>query len=160
MERSKRARLVSISILGLVFATGFVVGIAVDRSRIGLSAGSDPVAEADGEERGERVRRSYLWERVEGLTPEQVSRIEGIVASYRDSSRALWKHYDTLIDPLREEHQRRFRSLVDSARLSIRAIMTEEQAGRYDSLHQEMQWKREERREDRDERPHRRGGSK
>lgn len=125
---SKRARLVTLGVLFLVFVSGFLVGFAFDR---GLVAGPAEDAKETAERRDrddddrDRERR-YVIDRVE-MAPEQRSRVDSIIAFHRDRTKALSREFE-------EEFRPRYREIVSETREAIKSVLTEEQAAAYDSL--------------------------
>lgn len=173
MERQQRTRLVTVLVLGLVFGTGVVMGMAFDRTATATPAEDTGVAEANAEngddrdeERDDRERRGSMAFQVEGLTAEQQARIDSIVQEFRAAGRVIreerdevyedgWEaRFDSLRAAWRAEYDERFQprldSLVAHTRDAIRSVMTAEQAERYDSLLADYEKRSEERRNQRD----------
>ncbi len=122
----QRAHLASLAILVLVFASGVLLGLAIDR---GLNAAPAVVAERDTSAAASRDTAAaphYLFEQV-GLSSDQRQVVDSIVATYRQSVRQLRDEYNKEYDP-------RFRAVVERTRASIKQVMTPEQASKYDSL--------------------------
>ncbi|MDX1567499.1 MAG: hypothetical protein R3223_06850 [Longimicrobiales bacterium] len=77
-----------------------------------------------------------------GITPEQEARVDSIVDIHRDRVRALRRdmkdEYDPRFRALRRErdsvYEPRFEAVLMETRRSIRSLLSEEQAVRYDSL--------------------------
>ncbi len=146
MERSMRARIVSVGILVLVLVAGFLMGVAWARS--GAGGSGEPAAAAarggtrSGQERTEGrrggSRRSLLVEQV-GLSEEQKQTVDSIVDFYRSRMRALHEEFNS-------EYTPRYRRIVEEARESIRKILTPEQRVQYDSILAERDRRRESRR--------------
>lgn len=139
MPDTARTRFTSVVVLAVVFVSGLVVGMAVDRrpdpsgsvSDSGTVASSETEgrrAGEDGDPRDERSRRerSYLFEQV-GLDDDQRQRIDSIVGHYRDEVSRAGRE-------MRRDWDRRYRDMVMATRASIKAVMNAEQAARYDSL--------------------------
>ena len=144
MEPSKHTRLVTAFLLVLVFGTGVVVGVAVDRGvRTNPSSEdeSGQMADARGDDRDDdrRERRRPMYERVGELSESQERSIDSIVKHHRESMRALQEEFEAEYDP-------RYRAIIDSTRGAIMAVMTPEQAQRYDSLLTAWDRRRDERR--------------
>ena len=130
MNAVRRARLVTVAVLAIVFGSGIVVGFALDRrwtpaprSVEGERLESGATAAADDD--NERPRR-YLFDRVDP-TPEQRMRIDSIVAAYQSDLRAF--HRES-----RRFYDEGTRALVVETREAIMGVLTPEQAARYDSL--------------------------
>lgn len=180
MKPSSRTRLASMAVLFLVLVTGFLLGMAWDRSdgileaddavdnvsTTGASGDRDADEDIDGRDEGERGDRDETErggsERVAdeadggdderrdrrlivhrvGITPEQEARVDSIVDIHGDRVRELRRQmeaeYDSQFRRLRREREAaynpRFEAVVMETRQSIRSLLTEEQAVRYDSL--------------------------
>jgi len=134
MEKTLRTRLVTSMVLAVVFAAGLVVGFAADRS---LSA--EP-AEAEVTTDSTAVaRRVPFYEQV-GPDETQKVLIDSIVGEYRASMKSLHAEFRAAYNP-------RYQALVDSTRVSIKAVLTPSQANEYDSLVAEYERARAERRQ-------------
>lgn len=138
-----RTRILSVAVLALVFVSGAVVGVAVDRRRSAESSASgEAVAEAEGAEPDEDERRGrMLYEQVDGLRPEQETRIDSVLRHHRSARRALDEDFKDDWQALRDHRERvgdayfpRYWAIVDSTRAAIRAIFDTSQALQYDSL--------------------------
>lgn len=138
MDTTRRARLLSIVVLAVVFASGIVVGFAWDRrldaaeaaaegERIAAATDSTDAQAGDrgGDEGGER-RSRYMWERVDPTDAQRVL-IDSIVQAYRADSRAF--HRES-----REAYDEGMRALVLQTREAIKSVLDPDQAARYDSL--------------------------
>ena len=107
MVTAKRARVMGLFVLVLMFAVGALTGAATMRV-----TGS----EAEPREREEtRQRRPDLFERLD-LTAEQRVQVDAIMERRRKELDAFWK-----------EHGPQLRSVMDSARAEMRAVLTPEQ---------------------------------
>jgi Spy/CpxP family protein refolding chaperone len=106
MVTAKRARLLSVLIIAIVFAVGGLSGAATMH-----------VVEGDEAPRMERHGRSSndLFERLQ-LTPEQQVQVEAIMEEGRADMNAFWA-----------EHRPTLRAITDSTRTRIRAVLTPEQ---------------------------------
>jgi Spy/CpxP family protein refolding chaperone len=154
MERSARTRLVSALLLFLVLATGFVLGVAVDRQLQAQGEESETessAASSEGErgERGSEDRsrrgssgrgRSLIVEQV-GLSADQKEQVDSIVARFRTEMRDLHREID-------EAYSAQYRVVLVRTRDEIRAVLTPEQRAEYDRLLQEEDQRRETRRRD------------
>lgn len=200
MEPRARARLASVGILFLVFVTGFLLGMAWDRTDGTLEAGEadgdrEAVARVDGgssdtdardeagarddsgtpategddrdddrdrDRRGDRDRdddrdgRRLIVHDV-GITESQEARVDSIVDLHRDRVRELRREMEEAYEPrfrqlrreMEAEYDPRMREVLLQTRSSIRAVLTDDQAARYDSLLAEHDRKEEERKKDR-----------
>lgn len=207
MEPRARARLASVGVLFLVFVTGFLLGMAWDRTDGTLEAGEadgdrEAVARVDGgstdadaqdeagarddsdtpateredrdddrdrDRRGDRDRDDDPRDRDDdrdgrrlivhdvGITQAQEARVDSIVDLHRDRVRELRREMEEAYEPrfrqlrreMEAEYDPRMREVLLETRSSIRTVLTEEQATRYDSLLAEHDRKEEERKKDR-----------
>lgn len=135
MADTARTRFVTALVLALVFTTGLIVGLAVDRDVVadeapveGVMAASgaaaDSTREAGTDDR--RERRRPMYEQV-GLDEGQEARIDSIVRHFREESEAARKE-------ARREWDARWWDMVLETREAIKSVMGPEQALRYDSL--------------------------
>ncbi len=153
MPSSKRARLMTLAVLFLVFVSGFLVGFALDRSLTAGPAADEAETQADRRDRDDDdddrrdKRRRYVIDRVE-LGPEQRSRVDSIIAFHRQRTKELSEEFE-------EEYRPRYRQIVSSTRESIKSVLTEEQAATYDSLLEERSRHRSRRDHDSDQRENR-----
>jgi hypothetical protein len=158
-----RTKLLSLGVLALVFASGLVVGLAVDRR---ANAAEPEVAEqpegAGGEEASSgdegEGRRVPMYEQV-GLRPGQDELMDSIVAHHRESMRALEREFEgeyqamrDLQKQFRDAYNPRYWAIVESTRAAIRTVFDEDQAQRYDSLLADFDRKRRSERHDSTER--------
>lgn len=121
--------------MALVFAAGVAAGVALDRTWLASGddrARSEAAAEQREAERDDdrgdrgRDRERTVIERFSEeleLTERQRTRIDTILAHFRDRMHEMWS-----------EVRPRYRSLVDSARTRIIEVLDEEQARRYREL--------------------------
>ncbi len=139
LDRSVRTRLFTALVLLLVLGSGFVMGMALDRQLLegGLtggealgSGGRGPGSEnrrrepppPDSANRG----RPLLVEQV-GLSEEQKTRVDSIVAFYQDRMRTLHEEFD-------EAYSTRYREILAETRDSLRRVLTDQQRAAYDSI--------------------------
>lgn len=133
MERLQRTRLLSVVILGVIFATGVSLGVALDQNL----DGPDELVSVSGEQavphsEGERteVRRVPMYRQVGTLTAEQDARIDSIMEIRKESVRELRNDFDDF----RDKYNSRMWEISEGARGAIKEVLTSEQAARYDSL--------------------------
>lgn len=168
MERTRRTKLASTLVLTVVFITGAMVGIAVDRSAFATTSTDEVTREDDRpetagedeeERRGEHGRRSEprLYAQVDGITEEQIDSIEQVIASaveqQRELRRAEWREQRPLREQweaIEERYQERARAAFDSTVARIKDVMTPEQAIQYDSIRAAFEAARREQRERRE----------
>jgi Spy/CpxP family protein refolding chaperone len=123
---------VSAAVLAVVFASGMLLGLAVDRS---LHAGpvGDTVATTDTA----RERRQPMYEQV-GPSERQMVSIDSIVDEHRVKMKELHAEFRAAYNP-------RYQALVEETREAIKGVLTPEQAVAYDSLLEERDRRRAER---------------
>ena len=142
MEQGSRTRLVTAAVLAVVFASGAVLGLALDRGDV---AGPAEVATTEGEgeqpER-ERRRRRTIYAQV-GPTEDQQVRIDSIVREHRTRMRALNDEFRSSFDP-------RYQAILHDTREGIAGVFTPEQAEEYRQRLAEFDRRRAERRGNRD----------
>jgi len=133
-------RLLSGLILVLVFSSGLLVGVAVDR-QLAAYAADAPGTEAappgvrgtvrpGGDREDPPRRRTMLVEQV-GLSPAQQLHMDSVLAER--GPRMAEFHV---------EYRARYWALVDSTRAAMRSVLTPDQAARYDSLTAESDLRR------------------
>ncbi len=154
MNQTLRVRLAATGVLVLVLVTGFLLGVAWDRteeartldtaaselSTASSSQDQPPVVdlsedegldEAEGRDDEDRIRdgrgRRPLIVHGVGITEEQEREAYELVDQHRERWRALSQQME-------EEYDPRFRALQLRVRESIRDLLSPEQALRYDSL--------------------------
>ena len=124
-----------IAILALTLVAGVAAGFAMDRAVLRPEDGSPPprAGERDGDRGGPGRGRyeSMLYDQLE-LTAEQRAQIDSAIERGRRETDAYWAR----VEP-------EMRSIVDSTRSRIRAVLTAEQRARYDSLRTERRRMRE-----------------
>lgn len=157
MASGLSTKLVTAVVLALVFASGLVVGMAVDRRADTVpDVDAQPTAERDeGDARDEDGEgRVPMYERV-GLRADQEARIDSIVSHHRSSMRALEEEFESeyqamrdLQKQFRDAYNPRYWAIVDSTRQAIKAVLDAEQAARYDSLVAEYDRRRRSERSD------------
>jgi cell division septation protein DedD len=121
MEKNARTRLVTALVLAVVFASGALLGLAVDRS---LDA--DPAENVEGADDGERRRRVPMYEQV-GPSESQMISIDSIVEEHRARMSALHAEFRSAYNP-------RYEALLEETREAIKGVFSPEQALAYDSL--------------------------
>ena len=129
MEKNARTRLTTALVLAVVFASGALLGLAVDRS---LEA--EPAEVAD---EGERRRRVPIYEQVEPSESQSIS-IDSIVEEHRNRMSSLHAEFRSAYNP-------RYQALLEETREAIKGVFTPEQAMAYDSLLAEWDRRRAER---------------
>lgn len=121
------SRFRAILLLTLVFAAGAAVGVAADRLDLFADAvAGEPTAETtapetrdrDGGSRGRQTTIEQFADEL-GLTVDQRSQIENFLDHYRHGVRTLRGDY---------------RALMDSVRIQIESVLTEEQGEGYREL--------------------------
>ncbi|NNF28286.1 MAG: hypothetical protein HKN73_13765 [Gemmatimonadetes bacterium] len=115
-------RLVSLVLLGLVLATGFLMGMAWDGTGIPQVA-EQPAVPPD---EAEPERRTRLVDQL-GLAETQRVEVERIIEHYRVQMKALDEEFQEVYRPRRSE-------LIRVTRDSIKAVLNPNQVMLYDSL--------------------------
>jgi cell division septation protein DedD len=132
MEKNARTRLVTALVLLVVFASGALLGVAVDRT---LDA--DPAEKAEEADDGERRRRVPMYEQV-GPSESQMISIDSIVQEHRARMSSLHAEFRSAYNP-------RYEALLEETREAIKGVFNPEQALAYDSLLAERDRRRAER---------------
>ena len=133
--QQNRARLISVLLLGLTLAVGFMFGLAWDARQpvdaipvdetVESAVEPDPEAEEPAEEtNASRGRGPAIYE--VGLEPEQRADVDEIIGHFRNR----W----VAIEEAREEYDQRQRALFVETQDSIKAILNPQQIAVYDSL--------------------------
>ena len=138
-----RMRMAGMALLAVTFAVGMLAGTAFGRV---LSA-REPDAASAAAKCEQKRGPHYIFDELD-LTPEQRTRIDGIMARRRERTDSLWKTDGT-----------RIRSAVDSTRAEIRAVLTPQQAVEYDRLRAEHEEKKRRERQARDSAAQARAGA-
>lgn len=130
-----------VAILVMTLVAGVAAGFAMERTvlrpeaEVRESRGGDRGGDRSGPSRGRY--ESVLYDQLE-LTPAQRAQIDSAIERGRRDTDAYWAR----VEP-------EMRSIVDSTRARIRAVLTAEQLVRYDSLRaerrrvREKEWERE-----------------
>jgi len=120
MPSMNRTRLLGMALLVATFVAGALAGAAFDR--VAVARPADAAARAGDCERPHGGRKGMVVDQV-SPTPEQRQRIEAIMERRRTQMDAFWNG-----------EGQRLRSIVDSTREEIRAVLTPEQRAEYDRL--------------------------
>ena len=125
--------MLSVVILGVIFATGVSLGLALDRrfdrpEEVAAVSGEQAATESEGEGDGER--RVPMYHQVGALTAEQDAKIDSIMEIRKESVRELRNDFDDF----RDKYNARMWEISEGARVAIKGVLTPEQAARYDSL--------------------------
>jgi Spy/CpxP family protein refolding chaperone len=129
-----RMRMAGMALLAVTFVVGMLAGTAFGRV---LSA-REPDPAASAAECEQKRGPHHIFDELD-LTPQQRTRIDGIMARRRERTDSLWKTDGT-----------RIRAAVDSTRAEIRAVLTPQQAVEYDRLRAEHEAKKRQERAARD----------
>jgi hypothetical protein len=132
MEKNARTRLTTALVLAVVFASGALLGLAVDRS---LDA--EPAEGTQAAEDGERRRRVPIYEQVDPSESQSIS-IDSIVQDHRARMNSLHAEFRSAYNP-------RYQALLEETREAIKGVFTPGQAMAYDSLLAEWDRRRAER---------------
>ena len=117
----RRARLLGMALLAATFLTGTLAGAAIDQAVAARQP--DPAADAGRRCDGPPGKKTQAILHQLDLTPEQRERVDAIMERRRRQADAFW-----------EREGPRMRSIVDSTRAEIRAVLTPEQRAEYDRL--------------------------
>jgi len=133
MERLQRTRLLSVVVLGAIFGSGVLLGLALDFGLDGADhppVASDEQASVDSDEAGDRQERVPLYHQVGALTAQQDARIDSIMDLQRESMRELQRDFDDF----RGKYNSRMSQIGHRTREAIKEVLSVEQAEMYDSL--------------------------
>jgi hypothetical protein len=132
MEKHARTRLFTALVLAVVFASGALLGLAVDRSMH-----ADAAEGAEVEDDRDRRRRVPMYEQV-GPSESQMIAIDSIVEEHRARMSSLHAEFRSAYNP-------RYQALLEETREAIKGVFTPVQAMAYDSLLAERDRRRAER---------------
>lgn len=148
MEKRHRTRLASAGVLAVVFASGALVGAAVDRTLEPdapvAEAGTqdEPAAEQAAPGGGTRGRgdreQTFFYEQV--LSPQQIQVADSLVRVHQEARDALRRRFRRDTDSIvaasgrAERYESDLDSLANELRSSVRALMAPEQLATYDSI--------------------------
>lgn len=155
MEKRQRTRLASVAVLALVFVTGGLLGVALDRSatsrQVAAETPREREAPRDEDQPEERNRSPRMYEHV-GLSVELLRVADSLVREHQVARRQLHDEFRRDADSIvaasgREDvYQEEADALLQELRGKIRALMTDEQAAKYSTLlEQEAERRRSER---------------
>lgn len=116
-------RVVTLLIFGAVFASGLLIGVAVDRPDQGTGDRSE---ETSGEERGERAPRPRIIDQV-GLSAGQEILVDSIIDAGGARMRARQDHYEG-------QYRQERRDILLQIREDLMSVLTPEQANQYREL--------------------------
>jgi hypothetical protein len=150
MEKRQRTRLASAGVLAVVFASGALVGMAVDRSLTPDQGLAQAPAETPQDSsrfggpggrggRGNRPQRRFFYEQV-GLSAEELAAADSLYRVHRVAVEQIERQFRREADSILDASGRRqqFREDIGSAmqtlRSGIRSLMTTDQLVVYDSL--------------------------
>ena len=139
MEKRKRTRLATAGLLALVFTTGSLVGVAVQRGAGGGAAAAEPPVATGGTPVETEPRRVPMYAQV-GMSEEQLAQAETLVSRHRGVYRSFYEDYqkdrDSIVAATGRDREWRQQadSLVANIREQLKVIMTPEQTIMYDSL--------------------------
>lgn len=114
----RRARLLGMALLAVVFAAGALAGAAGGRALDAREPSTTPAPACD-------AHRGRIVDQL-GLSGQQRRQVDSIMARRRIQTEEFWNREGL-----------RMRAIVDSARAEVRAVLTPPQALRYDSLRAE-----------------------
>ena len=136
MAGLRRASVLSIALLVVTLAAGFLGGVAWQRSQ----TASVPAEAGDDDQRRERGDRRMVIDEV-GLRADKRAEVDEIIQHFLVHMRALHEEYEpfrdrirTLNDEYQEAYRPKQRELYRQTRDSIKSILAPEQRALYDSL--------------------------
>jgi hypothetical protein len=129
MERLQKTRLLSIAVLGVIFGSGLLLGLALD-SRLDQTDDPPAVSEEQSSAESNEGKNVPLYHQVGTLTAQQNASIDSIMELQRESIRELKQDFDDF----RDKYNSRMSRIAHGTREAIKGVLTEEQAIRYDSL--------------------------
>ena len=129
---AQQARFISVVLLFVTLAAGFMLGMAWDARRLAQSGAVEevveiPVEEADesAEQDTERQRGPVIYEVV--MQPEQRAAVDEIIVHFRSSM-------DALRETARRDYDRDRMDLLMATQESSKAVLNADQIAEYDSL--------------------------
>jgi Spy/CpxP family protein refolding chaperone len=129
MEHGSRTKLVTIAVLGVVFASGVLLGYAADSSLLATTPDVASATEAEGGTTEAPSSRSYVYEQLE-RTAEQDAAIEEIFRYHRRLMNQL--HQD--FGEAQAQYEASFDALVFETREAIAQVFPPEQRAEYRQL--------------------------
>ena len=136
MAGVRKASVLSIALLVVTLAAGFLGGVAWQKSQV---VAVQP-EEGEDEPRRDRSERRMVIDEV-GLEPDKRAEVDEIIQHFMVSMRALHEEFEpfrvrmgALNDEYEEAYRPRQRELFREARDSIKSILALEQRALYDSL--------------------------
>jgi hypothetical protein len=130
---AQQARLISVVLLFLTLAAGFMLGMAWDSRRSAPAGDVEEVVvsptpetgETEEEEGAERQRGPVIYEI--GMEPEQRAAVDEIIVHFRSSMNSLRGDAE-------RDYDRKRRGLILAIQDSIKAVLNPDQVAEYDSL--------------------------
>jgi len=126
---TRRSRLVGLALLVMTFLVGALAGAAFTQV---LNAREPAPTQTTAQKLSAhgRHRETALLEQLD-LSPAQRARVDSILERRRADAHVFW-----------ESEGKRLRTIVDSTRLEVSAVLTPAQQARYDSLRAELKQRR------------------
>lgn len=130
---AQQARLISVVLLFVTLAAGFMLGMAWDSRRPAQDGTPEEIVElptpepedAKEEEAGERQRGPVIYE--VGMQPGQRVAVDEIIRHFRSSMNALQ-------DDAEQDYNRKRMDLLSATQDSLKATLNPDQVAEYDSL--------------------------
>lgn len=132
---AQQARLISVVLLFVTLAAGFMLGMAWDSRRSSPDGAPEEVVEIatpepeepeePEEEDTERQRGPVIYE--VGMEPDQRAAVDEIIGHFRSS-------LDVLRDDAERDYNRNRRDIVMATQDAIKAVLNSDQIAEYDSL--------------------------
>jgi Spy/CpxP family protein refolding chaperone len=131
MQALVNTKLAALAMMLVIFGAGIAVGMVVDRTLAQAAPEPTEVVEEEEEEGEERERRrGYIIERLD-LTEDQRTRIEAMLAEYREQMKTF-----------QEESSREYDRIVQETREALKSVLDEEQRATYEALLEERDRRR------------------
>ena len=131
MQAFMNTRLAALAMMLVIFGAGIAVGMVVDRTLAQAAPEPPEVVEEEGEEDEERERRrGYIIERLD-LTDDQRTRVEAMLAEYREQMKTF-----------QEESSREYDRIVQETREALKSVLDEDQRATYEALLEERDRRR------------------
>ena len=121
MNRDLKVKGGAAAVLVVLFAAGTAFGLAVGRNG-GEARGTPGPIDGPLSLGPSEPSKEWIVDRLD-LTPVQRVAVDSVV-----------EHFGHRMSSLQKEYRPRYRAIVDSASQALRALLTEEQRARYDSL--------------------------
>ena len=120
-NRETTGRVWAAAVLTVVFGAGTALGFAIDRDRARAAIEPSETSQSVTRERAEPAN-DWIIDHLD-LTADQRRRVDSVV-----------EHYRAHMSELQREYRPQYRAIVDSTHRALRALLSQEQRGGYESL--------------------------